>query len=529
MKLSPEQVITRWNELDSERQTTMTYWQELTDFLLPRKNTVTVTRHPGEKRESTLTDMTGGRALDTLAGALQGMLTSVNTDWFEFTSGDPEIDSLSEVREWYQKTTKTILNILNNSNFQQSIHEFYIDLACVGTGIIAIEDDPVNIVSFSTKTVADIAICENNKGMIDEVYYEFKMSAQNLAKEYGLDNLPDAVQKMFKEKPGHKYEVIQAIYPDDNGDGGTPGFNFPFISQVVVKEGKKEVSFKGFNENPMVVARWAKGTGEVYGRSPGMNALADVKMLNLMQETMIRGAQKTIDPPLQVPDDGFTRQVVTRPGGITYTRPGPENQIRPIFNDARIDFGFQMVDSIRTAVKEAFFVNILTLADKNMSATETIQRTREQLRLMGPMLGRIQGEGLNPTISRVYNMAERRDMITQAPEALRGRKLSVRFISTIAKAQKADDLDSINQALQLAIPVIQMDPASGDRIDGDKTIKAFVDLSGADQSILRSDEETKKIREARAKQEQELRQQEQQSAAAKSVGDAAPAIEQLAG
>ena len=45
-----------------------------------------------------------------------------------------------------------------------------------------------------------------------------------------------------------------------------------------------------------------------------MTALADIKMLNRMSEVTIRAAQKQVDPPLLVPDDGFMLPVRTIPG-----------------------------------------------------------------------------------------------------------------------------------------------------------------------------------------------------------------------
>jgi hypothetical protein len=39
-----------------------------------------------------------------------------------------------------------------------------------------------------------------------------------------------------------------------------------------------------------------------------------------------------------------------------------------------------------------------------MTATEVIQRNEEKMRLLGPVLGRLQSELLKPLIDRVFNI-----------------------------------------------------------------------------------------------------------------------------
>ena len=56
---------------------------------------------------------------------------------------------------------------------------------------------------------------------------------------------------------------------------------------------------------PYVVPKMLKASTEIYGRSPAMNALPDVKVLNKMVETALKAAAKQVDPPLLVPDDSM--------------------------------------------------------------------------------------------------------------------------------------------------------------------------------------------------------------------------------
>ena len=82
------------------------------------------------------------------------------------------------------------------------------------------------------------------------------------------------------------------------------------------------IDIGGFKELPYVVPRYLKASTETYGRSPGMNALPDVKVLNKMVENSLKAAAKQIDPPLLVPDDGMLAPIRMSPGSINFFRSG---------------------------------------------------------------------------------------------------------------------------------------------------------------------------------------------------------------
>ena len=94
-----------------------------------------------------------------------------------------------------------------------------------------------------------------------------------------------------------------------------PQNRFPWTSIYFMPDEKEILSVGGFNEFPFVCSRWERNSLETYGRGPGGEALADVKMLNEMEKTYLKALQKMVDPPLMVPDDGFINPVRTTPGG----------------------------------------------------------------------------------------------------------------------------------------------------------------------------------------------------------------------
>jgi hypothetical protein len=232
-----------------------------------------------------------------------------------------------------------------------------------------------------------------------------------------------------------------------------------------------------------------------------------------MTETTIKGAQKVVDPPLQIPDDGFLGQIRTFPGGLNFYRAGSEDRITPILNDARIDFGFQTLEMKQLKIRQCFYVDQLKLQQggPQMTATEILQRTEESMRLLGPMLGRFQSEFLRPLIDRLFGIMVRRKMFKPVPQQLQGKNLDVRYSSLIAKAQRMAEGQNIMRTLQAAEPFINIDPSVADNFDGDKAMKRIARIYGAPQDIFRTAEDVGKVREAKNKANEEMLKQQQQA------------------
>jgi len=477
-KLNADQIISKFNSLKGLRDNWENHWKELGQFFIPRKDDISTVRTPGEKRNQRLLDSTGLEAAESLAGGLHGFLTNPFAQWFELSTGDDELDQKDTVRTFLQKTAKIMLRILNNSNFQTEVHELYLDLVVFGTSSMSVEEDTAEVVRFRSYHIDDIFIEENSRGRIKTQYRKFRWSAGQIVQEFGEDALKNLsnVKKAFDSSDHRKFELVHAVYPLEDDPVLLAKEIMPFMSQYLVIEDKQIISEGRFREFPFVVPRWVKGTRETYGRSPAMKALPDQKTLNVMTETTLRGAQKVVDPPLQVPDDGFVlgggKGVRTKPGSLNYYRAGTKDRIEPIFSDARIDFGFQAMADRRERIRQAFFTDQLRLLQggPQMTATEVIQRTEDGMRLLGPMLGRQQAELLRPLIDRMFEIMLRRGLINEEdiPEELSGRRLDVQYSSLIAKAQRQSEVQSIVRTFEAIAPLAGIDPSILDNIDGDK-------------------------------------------------------------
>lgn len=522
--LDPKKVKERLSVLKSQRSLWENHWQEIADFMLPNKAIITVKDTPGGKRNTHLYDNTAIQALELLAGALHGMLTNPYSQWFELQTGDPTLDDRDDVRLWLQDTTRRMHNILNDSNFQTEIHEYYLDLCGFGTAPLLIEEDSDSVVRFMAVFIGNLYICEDDKGVVNEVYRNFEYTARQIIEKFGTDGLSDKVLSANKTDADQKFKLIHAVYPnkDINAVGSTNSFKF--VSQYVLEIDDSQIEVKGFNEMPFIIGRWSKTSDEVYGRSPGMTALPEAKTINKMTEMSLYAAAKTLDPPLQLPDDGFIVPLKTMPGGINYYRAGTQDRVEAIFNkEIRIDWADSIQEKHRQRIREAFYVDQLQLnVGPQMTATEVSTRTDEKNRLLGPMVGRQQSELLDRMIMRVYGAGTRKNMFKPPPPMVK--TFGVKYSSSIARMQRSSESENIMKTVQAVAPFVQADPTVMDNVDGDESFREIARINGFPQKMIRDQDKVKGIRDSRAKAQQQALQQQNELQNSEKINNVAPVL-----
>lgn len=511
------EVLSRYDLLKSDRSVWENHWRDVATFVLPRKEHIAGEYlNAGEKKGQQVYDATAIHANELLASALHSMLTNPSTQWFGLSIGDDTIDNLPDVRKYFEECTRIMHNVLNYSNFQTEVHETYLDLGSIGTTTLRIEEDDMLHVRFFAEPITEVTVDENSKGIVDVTFREFSWTFRQIVQEWGIEVLTEEQKRMYTAKPDDKLVIIHAIMPYSaeelkKNKGGLKGKKY--ASLYLDKQGKRILNEKGFNEFPTVVPRWTKVSGELYGRSPAMKALPDIKMLNSMKKTTIRSAQKQVDPPIQAPDDGMTLPLKLSPNAVNYYRAGTTSRIEPILSGGRIDFGYQAMQDQRTAIREAFFIDQLQLNDgPQMTATEVQQRTEEKLRLLGPILGRQHHEFLKPLVERVYSVLNRKGLLPEPPQTLEKKRLQVQYISMIARAQKAIDAQTISRTVQSVLGLVESNPDMLDNFDTDKVLRHNARLLGVPENLMVSEEKVEEVRKGRAELQQQQYEMQNQSA-----------------
>lgn len=519
-------ILERQERMENERATVESTWQECMDKIMPRKADILTARTEGQQSGDDLFDTTATMSCTLLAAFLHSTLTNQTVQFFESILGDVALDADDEVIEWCQRVTAILHGILNDSNFQTEIHEFYLDLCNIGTACLYVGEDKELVAHFAARNMKEIYVDENNKGFIDIVHRKFDWKLRQIVQEFGIEKLPQKMKQLYEKGCSDKFTIIHAVEPKESKDGKYFGFK----STYILKDEPRKLDEKGYKEFPYLVSRWTKISGEKYGRGPGMDMLPDIRMVNAMMETTIKGAQMTVLPPFTVESDAIIGRARFTPGGMTVVEQGMgETAIRPLITNARIDFGYQAVEDVRKRIRAGFFVDKIQLNEgPQKTATEVNQIVEESLRYMGPVLGRQHFEFLRQLHTRLFGLALRANKLPQPPKKIQGRMLTVRYSSLIARAQRTNELTNVVRGVQAAAPLINAFPQALDIIDGDWGVKHIMQGYGAPQQMFKKETEVKKLRDARAQAQQLQAQQMQQAHQADVVSKVGPTAVQAA-
>ena len=516
------------SRLMEQRSTWESHWQECADFMQPRKAEITNERARGDKRNIQIFDATAIHALELLAASLHGMLTSSANRWFSLRYKESQLNEVDEAKEWLEDATDKMYTAFARSNFQQEIFEAYHDLICFGTACLMIEEDENDILRFSSRHIKELYIQENDRGFVDTIYRRFKMPVHAVVEKFGLENLSKETKKLFEKEPFEKIELVHVVRPRNiYNEFKLDKKNMPFQSVYFEFGSGHIINIGGFRELPYVIPRYLKASTEIYGRSPAMNALPDVKVLNKMVETALKAAAKQVDPPLLVPDDSMLSPIRMSAGSLNYYRSGSRDRIEPLNIGQATSVTLNQENQRREAIAKIFHIDQLMIAqNRSMTATEVLQRNEEKMRILGPVLGRLQSELLQPMILRVFNIMLRNKLLLPAPEILANQEIDIEYVSPMALAQRSQELQSLVRGLELFAQIGQIAPVQ-DFIDENGLVKNIIKLLGLPARMIKSDKQVATMREERAMAQAQQAQMMQAMQEAKIAKDAAPMVKEL--
>lgn len=512
-----------------ERDSWWSHWRELAQYILPRRYKWLV--NPNESTRgsaminSNIIDSTGTIAARTCASGMMSGITSPTRPWFKLgLEGMDLSDSSNEVALWLAEVEKVMMKIFAESNFYNSIAIMYLDLTVFGSAAMLIFEDFEDVIRCHNPCLGEYFFATDYRGRVNTVYREFVLTVNAIVEEFGEKNCPEDVCRAYAEPGGgnREFVICQAIEPNDSR---TPGVakKFKYRSAFWVKNTDTSMILeaKGFNEEPFLAVRWDVNGGESYGRSPGMDALGDIKQLQQEQKRKAQAIDKMVNPPMVADIQLKNQPASLLPGGVTYIA-GQNNvgfkpiyQVMPPVQELMMD-----IEKIQQRIKEVFFNDLFMMISQLntvRSATEIDARREEKLIQMGPVLERFENEALDPAIERVFGIGMRGNLFPPAPQSISGKQIEVTYVSMLAEAQKASGTSAIERMLAQAGNLAAVAPDIMDNIDVDLTIAEYGGLLAVAPKLIREKKEVEKIRAQRQKQQQQAQMLEQTMAGAKAA------------
>lgn len=520
---SAAQLIAQFRSEQSLRKLRDSVLQQVAYYCLPYK--AYITRQKQVKGERLPTDIYDSTAIDSaviLAAAIHGYLTNPSSRWFTIKMQDEALNDDSNIRNWLKQCENRIYDILNDSNFNQQINELYLDMGVFGTGILFCEEDEQDVVRFYCRPINEMFIVEDARERVNRIYRWFKYTTLQAYEMWG-EASGESVVKAWKGRDFTKtHEFLHHVCPRYKRNVRmTNAKNKPYASYYISLTDECFVSEGGYEEFPAFVPRYNKVSDDAYGYSPAVICLADIKMLNKTQETFIRAGEKAIDPPLVLPHDGFILPIKLNAAALNYRLPGtnPTDKIEQLPQSQGLPFTDQWITKQQEAIKRKFHTDLfLMLMDSgNMTATEVMQRVQEKMLILGPTIGRLMTELLNPLIHRVFAIGMRKGIFPPPPVGLSGVNYQVDYISPLAQAQKSVDTQSITSLLSIVSQIMEVNPSAGYKINTNKAVDHLADTLGTPPDIINDD----KTANALAAEAQKQQQQEMQLKALQTGADVA--------
>jgi len=500
-------LIERLATLKTDRSSFEALWDQIAKVVLPAQIAFALTpQTQGNKVGQNLYDATGVHACELLASGFFSLLTNPTAPWAEFQTVNPRQMDDRDMAVWLKECSQIATQEIQKpaTGFTAALHEFYLEYCGFGSACMYVtERRDLSGLLFQTLPLHECYFVEDNEGRITTLFRNYERTVEQLVDYYGFDKCAEEVRKLYSEgKRDTKFSVLHVIKPAPKHFMG-----MTFTSEHIDVEHKHLMLRRGYHEMPHMAARFYKMSWESYGRGPGSNALPDLQMLQEMMKTILRGAQKIVDPPLMAPDQGFVNPIRTVPGGVNYFRPGTDkdDRISPLVTGGRPDLGFDLVQDVRARVREIFFVDQLQLNEgPEMTATEVIQRTEEKMRLMGPVVGRTQTELLGPMLQRVFGLLYRAGKLPPPPPHMlqRGFKLKIVYTSPIARAQEQVEANSLLRTWQVISPYIAMRPDAMDNFNTDNITRKVGKMFSLDPEFYNTPKEVETLRQQRVQQQQ---------------------------
>ncbi len=440
MKEQLELLLKRFEKAQEKKQLWESDWQECYAYAFPQRETSVF---EGMDSGIHIYDGTAIDAVDQLASSLLAELTPPWAKWFGLKGGQELSDvEKQQISKTLETTTDVMLQNFEHSNFSIEIHQCYLDLITAGTACLLFEEAPVGEAScfhFSAIPLSQIAIEESANGKLDTTFRACDMSVENILSRFGEVALPDYVLDR-KEDRDYKVKVIEAVIPR-SACHGSCGYDYIVFANfdgelILIKDGV-------FDHSPFINFRWQKAPGEVYGRSPVMKALPDIKTANKVVELVLKNASIAVTGIWQADDDGVINPANIKlvPGAII-PKAVDSKGLTPLEAPGKFDISQLVLTDLRARINHALLADSLAQINApNMSATEVLERASQMARVLGASFGRLQCELLTPLLKRAFNVLRRRGEVHNFE--IDGKIVDIQYKSPLALVQARKDVSCI--------------------------------------------------------------------------------------
>ena len=462
-------------------------WQECYDYALPHRTGFLYQQIPGARRTAQIFDATAMDAADQLAASLLGNLTPTWSQWFGLKPGPDllpeEAEKLTPVLE---KAARTMQDHFDRSNFSVEIHQCYLDLVVGGTATLSFEESEPGSFSafrFSAVPLSTVVLEEGDSGFLDGSFRVLDLNFLQIRERYPSAEISIEIKNKISNDSQVKFKILESVVPD--------GLVYAYKAFLIENPEEPILLMEGkFEQSPFISFRWLKSPGEIYGRSPVMKALPDIKTANKVVELILKNASIAVTGIWQADDDGVLNpaNIELVPGSIIPKAVGSQG-LQPLDMPGRFDVSQIMLEGLQSRIRHALMADRLApVAGPRMTATEVMERSAEMTLLLGAAYGRLQTELLTPLIRRAYSILRRRGEVPDI--TLDGRLITVDYRSPLARAHGQR---SVQNTLSWITSVMAMGSDAAAAVDLAQAARFLGDALSVPRDLIRRAEGSENV------------------------------------
>lgn len=540
----------RYGVLRDIRWSWWAYWATLAEYVLPVRYKWLIVANQwlrGGQVNQAIIDDTGTLAMRICAAGIADGFMPETRPWFNLTAGLPGYQMDADAKEWYEDTEQRVYTVLAQSNFYTTMAQAARDVTVFATAPVICYEDAEDVIRCYIPCAGEYYLGAGSRFSVDTMIREFTLTVAQIIEMFGTDNCSIQVLTLWAAGGAsldREFVILHSIEPNfaiaPRGEKPiTPvpsSFTFREVYWLKGVRTEKPLSVRGFNERPFAVVRWSTVSNDAYGRDcPAMDALGDIKQLQLEQARKLEGIEKQVRPPMVADARMKNEPSSILPGHITYvpTDGGQKMGFWPAFEVQPNLVGMTAdIKETQERIKEAFLVDVFN-AITDMEGVqprndmEIQERRAEKLQRLGPIGGIWKTEFASPLLHRIIQIMLRRGLLKPLPPSLRGVPLKIEYMDMITLAQLGAQTASMERTAGVAGNAGNAAQAAGlpnpiRIINWDKFLRIYGEKVKFPTEAIYSEDEVKRQDAARAQEAQK----QQAVAAAPQMVDAAKNLSQ---
>lgn len=477
-------------------------------------------------------------------------MTSPARPWFRLGPANIKLANNANVKDWLTDVTNQIHDIFLKSNLYQNLPLVYGDMGQFATSAMLMEEDFDDVVRFYAFPIGSYMISTNNKGKVDTFCRDFRLTVKQIVDKFGRTLKDDSdkpqgddpmdidwskisatVQNYWKNDQREVWvDIVHMILPNDFYGENRVEAQYKKYASIYFERGvaggqiydftgpedDRFLKISGYDYFPVLCPRWEVSAEDAYGTScPGMDAIGDVKALQMLEKRKLQAVDKIVNPPMIAPTSMRNSKTSMLPGDISYADlRNDQVGFRPVYEPKLSIAEVQAtIQEHEKRIESTYFTDMFLLFANDEqaqpdTATEVNEKKQEKLLALGPVIEQTDQDLLTPLVEITYMLGLRQRKFPQPPQEIQGQELNIEYISIMASAQKAAGLAGVERFMQDIQAQAELFPEIKDKVDIDAYVEVIGDQTSVPPKLIRPDNEVQKIRQQKAQAAAQQQQNE---------------------